>query len=106
MFTPSGRTPTGSLVTGRSNLTATKLLSGQVLVAGGSRSLPAGSIASAELYDPVSGSWTATGNLRGVRQGHTATLLPGGQVLVAAGVQSRTGFFFLSSAELFGGSRP
>ena len=49
----------------------------------------------------MSGSWTPTGNLRGVRQGHTATLLPNGQVLVAAGVQSRTGFFFLSSAELF-----
>jgi hypothetical protein len=64
-----------------------------VLVAGGSNG------ASAELYDPASGTWTTTGSLTTARQGHTATLLPGGLVLVAGGFDSN--FTVLSSAELY-----
>ena len=66
--------------------TATLLPNGKVLVAGGYDS--DGALASAELYDPASGTWTATGSLATARVRHTATLLPNGKVLVAGGVDS------------------
>ena len=59
----------------------------RVLVAGGTVSSFQVS-ASAELFDPASGTWTATGNLNTARSSHTATLLPNGKVLVAGGIDS------------------
>ena len=74
---------TGSLATARYSHTATLLPNGKVLVAGGDNG---GALASAELYDPASGTWTATGSLATARDYHTATLLPNGKVLVAGGL--------------------
>jgi hypothetical protein len=51
-----------------------------VLVVGG-YSGDNGTLASTELYDPGSGTWTAAGNMKEGRAGHTATLLPDGRVL-------------------------
>jgi hypothetical protein len=80
-------TPTGSLGTARTGHTATLVSNGKVLVAGGfirvgGYFIP---LASAELYDPATGNWSATGSLGGERASHTATLLPSGKVLVAGG---------------------
>ena len=57
------------------------------------------SSASAELYDPASGTWTATGRLNTARYIHTATLLQNGMVLVAGGRDSN--FMASASAELY-----
>jgi hypothetical protein len=89
---------TGSLNTARGAHTATLLPNGMVLVAGGLDSSSNVS-ASAELYDPASGTWTATGSLNTGRAQHTATLLPNGMVLVAAGFD--ISFLGSASAELY-----
>jgi hypothetical protein len=52
----------------------TLLPSGKVLVAGGFQG-NSETIASAELCDPTSGTWTSTGSLVTGRVYHTATLL-------------------------------
>jgi len=74
---------TGALNQPRLGHTVTLLNSGGVLVAGG-RSATA-SLASAELYSPLTERFTLTGSMREPRWSHTATLLPTGKVLVAGG---------------------
>src|SRR5204863_17704 len=56
--------------------------------------------ASAELYDPATGTWTATGSLNTARVGDTATLLPNGQVQAAGGTDPFWGSIF-ASVELY-----
>src|SRR5450432_1727706 len=77
----------GTLATGRTGHTATLLASGKVLVTGGTNSNGGYGppIASAELYDPVSNTWSPAASLNTARFEHTATLLPSGKVLVAGG---------------------
>lgn len=77
-----GFTATGSMGTGRGEATATLLPNGKVLVAGGDNG---GVLASAELYDPVLGTFSLTGSMGTPRFVPTATLLTNGKVLVAGG---------------------
>ena len=91
LYDPStGRwTATGDMTVGRGGHVATLLPDGTVLVVGGGAEdtqLEGGPrSATAELYDPRSGKWTATGKLTEARMGFTATLLPDGTVLVGGG---------------------
>src|SRR4051794_2697344 len=87
---------TGSLNTARNQHTATLLPNGKVLVAGGFNGVY---LATAELYDPGTGTWSPTGSLRTARSYHTATLLPNGKVLVAGG--QGTGLVRLATTELY-----
>ena len=98
-------TATGTMGTTRSGGTATLLRDGKVLVAGGwangSASASGPVLASAELYDPGSGTWSVTGSMVRPRAGHTATLLPDGKVLVAGGNNPTETVSVLASAELY-----
>lgn len=90
---------TGSMAITRYGHTATLLLNGKVLVAGGFATT-GGAYTESELYDPVAGTWTVAGPLVAGSQGaHTATLLPNGKVLVAGGEDGNG--HSLSTAQLF-----
>jgi len=92
----TGWRPTGSMADARFDHTATLLLSGEVLVAGGTNNLTV--YASAELYNPATGTWKSTGPMMSFRWRATASLLTNGQVLVVGGM---TGGTPLASAELY-----
>ncbi len=94
---------TGPMTTNRTSHTATLLPSGKVLVTGGIYDVVGDvvpTLASAEMYDPVAGTWSATGLMTTNREFHTATLLPDGKVLVAGGTDL-TFMGPMARAELF-----
>ena len=86
------------LATRRESHSATLLPSGKVLVVGGYNTL--GNLASTELYDPNTGTWSAGASLATARDQQTATLLPSGEVLVVGG-RASDGQSALSSTELY-----
>ena len=86
--------------------TATILLSGKVLVAGGATNLSGDTTNSADIYDPASNSFTpATFPMDHQRAAHTATLFItgplAGKVLITGGVGGSSFFFKDSSAEIY-----
>jgi N-acetylneuraminic acid mutarotase len=88
----------GTLSTARAGHTATLLKSGEVLVAGGCAATDCSTKpAAAELYNPVTNTWSTTGSLGTARFGHTAGLLPSGKVLVVGGSSGLS----LNSCELY-----
>jgi hypothetical protein len=77
------------------------LLTGKVLVTGGRNA--SSKLNSAELFDPVSGTFSATGNMQRFRSLHRATALANGKVLVTGGLggPTDTDNNTLGSAELY-----
>ena len=99
---PGTFTPTGSMLNARQNHTSTLLGNDKVLVAGGQGGAGGGTaLATAETYDPTTGTFTLVGPMAGPRYFHTATRLPDGTVLVEGGRASQTGPDLLPSAEVF-----
>lgn len=112
-------TATGSLLpgVGRTGFTATLRNDGTVLVAGGMGNFTCGyrvlhaSFATAELFDPATGSFSQLGSMSVRRSSHAAALLANGQVLLSGGLDLTTQFvpmrcptqqvFVNSSADLF-----
>lgn len=86
----------GSLNTGRGTQTATLLLDGRILFAGGVDAVGT-NLTTAEIYDTDTGLFTLTGSMADGRTGHTENLLSDGRVLIAAGQNSA----YLSTAEVW-----
>jgi hypothetical protein len=85
-------TSTGSMTDARTFHDVTMLADGRVLVTGGDAdgwSYAGHYLASADIYDPKTGTFTATGPMANTLTSHTATLLPDGRVLVAGGFDGR-----------------
>jgi hypothetical protein len=107
LYDPASGTfsPTGSMEAARYGHTATLLSNGKVLVTGGYYFVVAsdtsGTLTTAELYDPASGTFSATGSMETARGGHTATLLNAGKVLVAGGADTSTTELFDPTAGTF-----
>ncbi|MAT07529.1 MAG: hypothetical protein CL707_00230, partial [Chloroflexi bacterium] len=65
---------------------AIKLKDGRVFVTGGLESVvPGETLASAEVYDPNTKTWTVANNMHYARLGHQSTLLSDGRVLITGG---------------------
>ncbi len=74
----------------RAGHSATRLLDGRILVAGGIDPALTG-YATAEIYDPATDSFSATGSMSMVRFLQAAELLPDGRVLVAGAIDPAAG---------------
>ena len=96
-------TATSNMSTASWMHSATLLTDGRVLVAGGAYT-GGGSQQRrdrAEIFDPITETWTAVGSLGTARASHIDVLLADGQVLIAGGNPSGGGS--LASAEIFDG---
>ncbi len=96
-------TPTGAMAVARESHTAVALDDGRVLVVGGHVGRRANMVlhASAEVYDPATGSFTAVGRMGLRRHKHDAVRLRDGRVLVTGGADERDGDGVYDSTELF-----
>ena len=96
---PDTFAPTGPVIEPRSGMTATLIMDGRVLLAGGKPVWPDETYDHAELFDPTTGQFEFAGEMTQPRTHHSATLLPDGRVLLAGGGRNNgTG---ITSAEIY-----
>jgi N-acetylneuraminic acid mutarotase len=92
LYNPASGTwsTTGNLHVGRVSAQSVLLPNGMVLAMGGciNNDCLSSTTKSAEIYNPVSGTWTVTGSMRTARAEFIAVLLPSKKVLVAGGCTS------------------
>ncbi len=96
-------TTTGAMSVARESHAAVRLIDGRVLIIGGHRGRRADITlyASAEAYDPRSGTFSPVGGMRNRRHKHDAVLLQDGRVLVMGGSDERDNRGMYRSTELF-----
>jgi Kelch motif/Galactose oxidase, central domain len=94
---PSVSPSSGTMMAGRGLHTATLLADGRVLIIGGYATGHV-ALASAEIYDPGTDTFSPTGSLVSPRGQHTATLIADGRVLIVGGF---VGSSSLATAEIY-----
>lgn len=94
-------TLTSPMTEPRTNHTLTPLPDGTVLAAGGNdpRETMHVPLASTEIFDPATDTWTAGPDLAHARSEHTATLMPDGSILFIGGVMQQESGDVLASVE-------
>jgi len=97
---PGTFSPTGAMLVPRLDHLAVSLASGDVLVAGG-QNVASGWLASAEIYDASTGTFSATGSMTTTRVGVgvSATRLSTGKVLIVGGQDASGGI--IPTVELY-----
>jgi len=92
---------TGELGIARRSASLTVLGDGRVLIAGGGHGPPTNDrfLASAEIYDPQTATWSPAGDMATPREGHWAVRLLDGRVMVGGGEQPGGGM--ATTAEIY-----
>ena len=102
--TPGFTALSATLNSARATHTATRLSSGKILITGGfsANSVPSPALNTAELYDPLTNTFTVLGAaMTSLRCAHAATLLPKGQVLLTGGQTDTNDGGGSATAELY-----
>ena len=102
LFNPTDNTfyRTADMNVGRNKASGILLKNGKVLVTGGMKlQVHWESINSAELFDPITNTWSVTGSMNTARRDHFMTVLQDGRVLTGGGYNTSNGA--LSSVEIY-----
>ena len=90
---------TGTMATARALADAVPLADGTVLIAGGTDTGTGHVLASAEIYDPVTGKFSPAGSMTSPRDAYSLAVVSGGKVVASGGLNDQG--TPLSSSDLF-----